>query len=63
MTRIKQPGRGWAYAGAIGGGAVSIAANIAHSFLLPERKMELEAEYRVEMRDLASRHLGRELSI
>ena len=35
MTRIKQPGRGWAYAGAIGGGAVSIAANIAHSFLPP----------------------------
>ena len=35
MTRIKQPGRGWAYVGAIGGGAVSIAANIAHSFLPP----------------------------
>jgi hypothetical protein len=36
VTRIKQPGRGWAYAGAIGGGAVSIAANIAHSFLPPD---------------------------
>lgn len=36
MARIKQPGRGWAYAGAIGGGAVSIAANIAHSFLPPD---------------------------
>jgi hypothetical protein len=35
VTRIKQPGRGWAYIGAISGGAVSIAANIAHSFLPP----------------------------
>src|SRR5690606_39119284 len=36
VARIKQPGRGWAYAGAIGGGAVSIAANVAHSFLPPD---------------------------
>lgn len=36
MARVKQPGRGWAYAGAIGGGAVSIAANVAHSFLPPD---------------------------
>jgi hypothetical protein len=36
VARIKQPGRGWAYIGAISGGAVSIAANVAHSFLPPE---------------------------
>src|SRR4029450_11288670 len=35
MVRIKQPGRVWAYTGAIAGGAVSIAANVAHSFLPP----------------------------
>ena len=29
-------GRGWAYAGAILGGAVSIAANVAHSYVPPE---------------------------
>ena len=29
------PGRGWAYAGAILGGLVSIAANVAHSFIPP----------------------------
>ena len=35
VARIKQPGRGWAYTGAILGGLVSIAANVAHSFLPP----------------------------
>lgn len=29
------PGRGWAYTGAILGGAVSVAANIAHSYIPP----------------------------
>lgn len=29
-------GRGWAYAGAILGGAVSVAANVAHSYVPPE---------------------------
>ena len=33
MNRV--PGRGWAYLGAVMGGAVSIAANIAHSFIPP----------------------------
>jgi len=35
VPRIKQPGRGWAYTGAILGGLASIAANVAHSFLPP----------------------------
>jgi hypothetical protein len=35
MPRIKQPGRSWAYTGAILGGLASIAANVAHSFLPP----------------------------
>ena len=35
MPRIKQPGRGWAYTGAILGGVASVAANVAHSFLPP----------------------------
>ena len=35
MTRTKLPGRGWAYTGAVLGGLVSIAANVAHSFLPP----------------------------
>jgi hypothetical protein len=35
VTRTKQPGRGWAYTGATLGGLVSIAANVAHSFLPP----------------------------
>jgi hypothetical protein len=34
-TRVKVPGRGWAYTGAILGGLVSIAANVAHSFIPP----------------------------
>jgi len=29
------PGRGWAYTGALLGGAVSVAANIAHSYIPP----------------------------
>jgi hypothetical protein len=29
-------GRGWAYLGAILGGGVSVAANIAHSYVRPE---------------------------
>src|SRR5262245_41734765 len=35
MTRPKQPGRGWAYTGAVLGGLVSVAANVAHSFIPP----------------------------
>lgn len=31
----KAPGRGWAYIGALLGGAVSVAANIAHSYIPP----------------------------
>ena len=34
-TRLHTSGRGWAYASAILGGAISIAANIAHSFIHP----------------------------
>ena len=34
-TRVRVPGRGWAYTGAILGGLVSIAANVAHSFIPP----------------------------
>ena len=33
--RVQVSGRGWAYAGAILGGAVSIAANVAHSYVPP----------------------------
>jgi hypothetical protein len=35
QNHIKVPGRGWAYTGAIVGGASSIAANVAHSFVPP----------------------------
>src|SRR4029450_1026761 len=35
VPRSKQPGRRWAYTGAILGGLASIAANVAHSFLPP----------------------------
>ena len=35
MTARRGTGRGWAYAGAALGGAVSIAANVAHSFVPP----------------------------
>lgn len=35
MTTSNTPGRGWAYIGAILGGAVSVAANIAHSYIPP----------------------------
>ncbi len=35
VTVETRSGRGWAYAGAILGGLVSIAANIAHSFIAP----------------------------
>ena len=34
-TPTRPTGRGWAYTGAILGGAVSIAANVAHSFIHP----------------------------
>jgi hypothetical protein len=34
-ARVKVSGRGWAYTGVILGGAVSIAANVAHSFIPP----------------------------
>jgi hypothetical protein len=34
-TATTKSGRGWAYTGAISGGLVSIAANIAHSFIPP----------------------------
>jgi hypothetical protein len=33
--RVKLAGRGWAYVGAALGGAVSIAANVAHSYVPP----------------------------
>jgi hypothetical protein len=36
VARTKQPGRGSAYVGTIAGASVSIAANIAHSFLPPD---------------------------
>jgi hypothetical protein len=36
VARVKQSGRFYAYLGAISGGAVSVAANVAHSFLPPE---------------------------
>jgi hypothetical protein len=29
-------GRGWAYAGALLGGLVSVAANVAHSYVPPD---------------------------
>jgi hypothetical protein len=35
MSRTVSNGRGWAYVGAILGGAVSIAANVAHSYVPP----------------------------
>ena len=35
MRKPSLSGRGWAYAGAILGGAVSIAANVAHSYVPP----------------------------
>ncbi|MFC0005514.1 DUF2637 domain-containing protein [Micromonospora siamensis] len=35
MTTTSQPSRGWAYLGLILGGLVSVAANIAHSFIAP----------------------------
>ena len=35
MTRVRVPGRGWAYTGAVLGGVASIAANVAHSFIPP----------------------------
>jgi hypothetical protein len=35
MTTTGRSGRGWAYTGAILGGLVSVAANVAHSFIPP----------------------------
>jgi len=35
LHRNRIPGRGWAYTGVILGGVVSIAANVAHSFIPP----------------------------
>ncbi|WP_238016002.1 DUF2637 domain-containing protein [Dactylosporangium sp. AC04546] len=35
MNERKLTGRGWAYAGALLGGAVSVAANVAHSYVPP----------------------------
>jgi hypothetical protein len=35
MSKVKRPGRGWAYACAQLGGVASIAANVAHSFVPP----------------------------
>src|SRR5262245_24065423 len=35
MSADRTTGRGWAYAGATLGGAVSIAANVAHSYVPP----------------------------
>jgi hypothetical protein len=36
MTALDTSGRGWAYTGVVLGGAVSIAANVAHSFIPPK---------------------------
>jgi hypothetical protein len=36
MTAVRTSGRAWAYTGAILGGSVSIAANVAHSFIQPK---------------------------
>ncbi|HET8661183.1 MAG TPA: hypothetical protein VFM55_19570 [Micromonosporaceae bacterium] len=36
MTTSRTTGRGWAYLGALLGGAASIAANVAHSYVPPE---------------------------
>ncbi|SCG76047.1 hypothetical protein GA0070609_5199 [Micromonospora echinaurantiaca] len=36
MTTTTRPSRGWSYLGLILGGLVSVAANIAHSFIAPE---------------------------
>ncbi|RKN24139.1 DUF2637 domain-containing protein [Micromonospora musae] len=36
MTTTNRPSRGWAYLGLILGGIVSVAANIAHSFIAPD---------------------------
>src|SRR4051794_40160184 len=35
VTFSTRSGRGWAYTGAIAGGLVSVAANVAHSFIPP----------------------------
>lgn len=35
MRAMSTPGRGWAYTGTFLGGAVSVAANVAHSFVPP----------------------------
>jgi outer membrane biosynthesis protein TonB len=35
-ARVNTSGRGWAYTGAVLGGLVSIAANVAHSFIPPK---------------------------
>jgi hypothetical protein len=37
-------GRGWAYIGALLGGAVSIAANVAHSYVPPDGLTAAQAE-------------------
>ncbi|MBQ0896471.1 DUF2637 domain-containing protein [Micromonospora sp. U56] len=36
MTTTSRPSRGWTYLGLVLGGLVSVAANIAHSFIAPE---------------------------
>lgn len=36
MTTTSRPSRGWSYLGLVLGGLVSVAANIAHSFIAPE---------------------------
>ncbi|MET8908233.1 DUF2637 domain-containing protein [Micromonospora sp. NPDC004551] len=36
MTTTSRPSRGWSYLGLILGGLVSVAANIAHSFIAPD---------------------------
>jgi len=35
LSTFTRPGRAWAYAGALLGGAVSVAANVAHSYVPP----------------------------
>jgi hypothetical protein len=39
-TRTASSGRGWAFTGIVAGGVVSVAANIAHTFIPPEQAAE-----------------------
>lgn len=44
VTRSRPTGRGWAYVGAVLGGVVSVAANVAHSYVPPSDLSEPEAQ-------------------